>query len=194
MKYWLLFEVVVFFSFLMGLSFFLLQQYILKLPSIAKEITEIFHYGSVWKSKNAMDFLHYMNFESECFALFVGPLITMAYFHHYLTSITFTWPDVYSIMFSFAIRFLLLCVFIVMMTSHRELFGKHTYGISSVLCLTLYATYLGFFLLTDNDTLFFQVVVKCEMVAFPLLFMYCSANYKRVNFYKSACNAEQMAE
>ena len=128
-----------------------------------------------------MDILSYYNFESEAFALYFGPLLTMAYFHHMESSIVFTWPDVYSIIFSFAIRFTLLSIFIVLMTSHRELFGKHTKGIASLLSLTLYATYLGFFLLTDNDTLFFQVVVKCEMVAFPLLFIYSSANYDRVN-------------
>jgi len=137
-----------------------------------------------------MDILHYYNFESEAFALFMGPLITMAYFHHIETSIVFTWPDVYSIIFSFAIRFILICVFIVLMTSHYNLFGTHTKGIASVLSLSLYASYLAFYLLTDNDTLFFQVVVKCEMVAFPLLFMYCNGNFNRVNTLKLAVNAE----
>ena len=131
-----------------------------------------------------MDILSYYNFESEAFALYFGPLLTMAYFHHMESSIVFTWPDVYSIMFSFAIRFTLLCVFIVLFVSHNELFGKHTYGVSVVLSLSMYATYLGFFLLTENDTLFFQVCVKSEMIALPLLFWYSSFHFKRVNRLK----------
>jgi len=70
MKYWLLFEVVVFLSYLFALCIYLLQQYIFKVPSLWNEIAEITHWKDIWLTKNAMDFLHYYNFESEAFALY----------------------------------------------------------------------------------------------------------------------------
>ena len=104
-----------------------------------------------------MDYLHYMNFESEAFALYIQPLVTIAYFHHYLTTIVFTWPDVYCLIFSFAIREVLLLVFLRLVCYRGECIGfgdEYTYRIISFLSLAMYGSYLGYYLWTDNDTLF----------------------------------------
>lgn len=134
-----------------------------------------------------MDYLHYMNFESEAFALFVYPLATFAYFHHYLTTIVFSWPDVYCLIFSFVTRFILISVFTRVIVMKGECIGfgdKATYPIIATLSMSLYIAYLGYYIWTDNDTLFSQVCVKSEMVSLPLLFMYASRNYKRIRLLK----------
>ena len=112
--------------------------------------------NNVWKTKNAMDFLQYMNIESEGFALYIQPLFTFAYFHHF-TALIFTWPDVYCLIFSFAIRFITLTIFIRIITGNGECIGfgdKYTYPIIATICSLLYATYLSYYLYTENDTLF----------------------------------------
>ena len=106
----------------------------------------------MWKTKNAMDYLHYMNFESEAFALYVQPLLTFGYFHHF-TALIFTWPDVYCLIFTCVIRFITLLMFIRIVSSHGDV-DKYTYPIIAITCCVLYATYFSYYLYTENDTLF----------------------------------------
>jgi hypothetical protein len=137
-----------------------------------------------------------MNFESEAFALYVQPLVTFAYFHHYLTSIKFTWPDVYCLIFSFAIRTITLLIFIRIMTSPGECIGfgdKATKKIIGTICVVLYGCYLTYFIMTDNDSLFSQVCIRSEMIMLPLvLFWYSSNHYDRIATLKRAVNADAM--
>ena len=58
--------------------------------------------------------------------------------------------------------------------------------------MSLYSVYLGYYLWTDNDSLFSQVCVKSEMVALPLLFLYSSRNYKRIRLLKQAVDGDAM--
>jgi len=104
-----------------------------------------------------MDYLHYMNFETEAFALIVQPLITFGYFHHYLTTIVFSWTDFYCLIFSFAIRTILLIIFIRVMSANGECIGfgdGNTKAVIGTIVSILEISYLGFFLLNENDTLF----------------------------------------
>jgi hypothetical protein len=136
-----------------------------------------------------------MNFESEAFALYTQPLITFAYFHRYLTSVTFTWADGYCILFTCAIRYSTLFIFIRVVTAPGECIGfgdKNTYRIIATWCTLLYGAYLGYYLWSDNDTLFSQVCIKSEMIALPLLFWYSSRHYTRMSTLKKAVDADAL--
>ena len=106
-----------------------------------------------------MDYLHYMNYESENFALIVYPLLILAYYHH-STSFgfaDFTWGDFRICIFSSVIRVILLVVFMRITACESECIGfgsAYTYRIISGVSLALYAGDLIYYITTENNTLF----------------------------------------
>lgn len=142
-----------------------------------------------------MDYLSYMNFESEAFAFYVTPLITFAYFHHYLTTMVFTWPDVYCLVFSYVIRLFLLMIFAKITIGKGDVLGcgdKYTFIIIRTTSFSLYTAYLSYYLWNDNDSLFSQVCIRSEMISLPLLFYYSGRNFHRIRNFKISVSQDEM--
>ena len=72
---WFRYEIWIFFAWIGSSMFFLFYSFFFKVMSKVKENKEKLGLGSIWNTKNSMDYFHFHKYEFNNFNLIAAPLV-----------------------------------------------------------------------------------------------------------------------